>query len=56
VGPDAPLSTVHYPFSKTVWMAVDHAFLSRLDPNDRHEKRPRPATSRHRGGLADRDP
>lgn len=26
---------VYYPFSKTVWMAVDHAFLRRLDPNDR---------------------
>lgn len=23
---------VYYPFSKTVWMAVDRAFLQRLDP------------------------
>jgi hypothetical protein len=27
---------VFYPFSKTVWVAVDHAFLQRLD---RHEPR-----------------
>ncbi len=26
---------VDYPFSKTVWMAVDRAFLQRLDPNER---------------------
>jgi uncharacterized protein (DUF983 family) len=26
---------VNYPFSKTVWMAVDHAFLMRLDRNER---------------------
>lgn len=24
-----------YPFSKTVWMAVDRALLHRMDPNDR---------------------
>jgi uncharacterized protein (DUF983 family) len=27
---------LYYPFSKTVWMAVDRAFLSRLDPKDRY--------------------
>jgi uncharacterized protein (DUF983 family) len=26
---------VYYPFSKTVWVAVDRAFLMRLDPNER---------------------
>jgi uncharacterized protein (DUF983 family) len=26
---------VFYPFSKTVWIAVDRAFLQRLDPNER---------------------
>ena len=26
---------VYYPFSKTVWIAVDRAFLQRLDPNER---------------------
>jgi len=26
---------VYYPFSKTVWVAVDRAFLQRLDPNER---------------------
>ena len=25
---------VYYPFSKTVWVAVDRAFLQRLDPNE----------------------
>ena len=25
---------VYYPFSKTVWVAVDLAFLQRLDPNE----------------------
>ena len=25
---------VYYPFSKTVWVAVDRAFLHRLDPNE----------------------
>jgi uncharacterized protein (DUF983 family) len=25
---------VYYPFSKTVWVAVDHAFLQRLDRNE----------------------
>jgi uncharacterized protein (DUF983 family) len=24
-----------YPFSKTIWVAVDRAFLQRLDPNER---------------------
>ena len=27
---------VYYPFSKTVWVAVDHAFLQRLDRNEPH--------------------
>ena len=26
---------IYYPFSKTVWIAVDRAFLQRLDPNER---------------------
>ena len=26
---------VFYPFSKTIWVAVDRAFLMRLDPNER---------------------
>jgi uncharacterized protein (DUF983 family) len=26
---------IYYPFSKTVWVAVDRAFLQRLDPNER---------------------
>ena len=26
---------VWYPFSKTLWMAVDRAFLQRLDANER---------------------
>jgi uncharacterized protein (DUF983 family) len=26
---------VFYPFSKTLWVAVDRAFLQRLDPNER---------------------
>ena len=25
---------VYYPFSKTIWVAVDRAFLQRLDPNE----------------------
>ena len=25
---------VYYPFSKTVWVAVDLGFLQRLDPNE----------------------
>jgi hypothetical protein len=24
-----------YPFSKTIWMAIDRAVLQRLDPNER---------------------
>jgi len=50
---------LYYPFSKTVWLAVDHAFLSRLDPNDRNEQRSRPATPRRldaAGLVARRDP
>ncbi|MGZ6912449.1 MAG: DUF983 domain-containing protein [Acidimicrobiia bacterium] len=30
---------VFYPFSKTVWVAVDRAFLQRLDPNERFDER-----------------
>lgn len=30
---------VYYPFSKTVWIAVDRAFLQRLDPNERFDER-----------------
>ncbi len=30
---------VYYPFSKTVWVAVDRAFLQRLDPNERFDER-----------------
>ena len=26
---------VYYPFSKTVWVAVDRALLQHLDPNER---------------------
>ncbi|HZJ28090.1 MAG TPA: DUF983 domain-containing protein [Acidimicrobiia bacterium] len=26
---------VWYPFSKSIWMAVDRAYLQRLDPNER---------------------
>ncbi len=26
---------IYYPFSKTVWMAVDRSFLQRLDPHER---------------------
>ena len=30
---------VYYPFSKTVWVAVDRAFLQRLDPNEQFDER-----------------
>ncbi len=30
---------VYYPFSKTVWVAVDRAFLQRMDPNERFDER-----------------
>jgi uncharacterized protein (DUF983 family) len=30
---------VYYPFSKTVWMAVDRAILQHLDPNERLDQR-----------------
>ncbi|MFN8037007.1 MAG: DUF983 domain-containing protein [Acidimicrobiia bacterium] len=29
---------LYYPFSKTVWMAVDRAFLQRLDPDERVDR------------------
>lgn len=32
------LPVLYYPFSKTVWMAVDRAFLQRLDPNERTDE------------------
>jgi uncharacterized protein (DUF983 family) len=32
------LPILYYPFSKTVWMAVDRAFLQRLDPNERQDE------------------
>jgi uncharacterized protein (DUF983 family) len=30
---------LYYPFSKTMWVAVDRAFLQKLDPNERHDER-----------------
>lgn len=30
---------VYYPFSKTLWMAVDRAILQHLDPNERLDQR-----------------
>jgi uncharacterized protein (DUF983 family) len=33
------LPIVYYPFSKTVWVAVDRAFLQRLDPHEHHDER-----------------
>ena len=35
------LPILYYPFSKTVWMALDRAFLQRLDPNERPDGRTR---------------
>ena len=32
------LPIAYYPFSKTVWMAVDRALLQRLDPNERPDE------------------
>jgi uncharacterized protein (DUF983 family) len=29
---------VYYPFSKTVWVAVDRALLQHLDPNERRDE------------------
>jgi uncharacterized protein (DUF983 family) len=29
---------VYYPFSKTVWVAVDRGFLQSLDPNERYDE------------------
>jgi Protein of unknown function (DUF983) len=29
---------VYYPFSKTVWVAIDRAFLQRLDPNEHFDE------------------
>jgi len=31
---------VLYPFSKTIWMAVDRGYLQRLDPHERYDERP----------------
>ncbi len=36
----------YYPFSKTVWMAVDRALLQHLDPGERLDEQARSATSR----------
>src|SRR3954447_7025270 len=30
---------LYYPFSKTMWVAVDRALLQKLDPNERHDER-----------------
>ena len=30
---------VFFPFSKTLWVSVDRAFLQRLDPNERFDER-----------------
>ena len=30
---------VTYPFSKTIWVAIDRAFLQQLDPNERPDER-----------------
>jgi uncharacterized protein (DUF983 family) len=32
---------VAYPFSKTLWIAIDRAFLQRLDPNERPDEQVR---------------
>ena len=32
---------VAYPFSKTIWVAVDRAFLQRLDANEQHDEQTR---------------
>jgi hypothetical protein len=29
---------VYYPFSKTVWVAIDRGVLQRLDPNERYDE------------------
>jgi uncharacterized protein (DUF983 family) len=29
---------VTYPFSKTIWIAIDRAYLQRLDPNERPDE------------------
>ncbi|HEX5614926.1 MAG TPA: DUF983 domain-containing protein [Acidimicrobiia bacterium] len=31
---------VAYPFSKTIWVAIDRSFLQHLDPNERPDERP----------------
>ena len=33
--------TVAYPFSKTIWVAVDRALLQHMDPNERLDERHR---------------
>jgi hypothetical protein len=33
---------VFYPFSKTIWVAVDRAFLQKLDSNERPDEQYRP--------------
>ncbi len=32
------LPIVFYPYSKTIWMAIDRAILARLDPNERIDR------------------
>jgi uncharacterized protein (DUF983 family) len=32
---------IAYPFSKTIWVAVDRAFLQRLDANEQHDEQTR---------------
>jgi hypothetical protein len=32
---------VAYPFSKTLWVAIDRAYLQRLDPNERPDEQVR---------------
>jgi uncharacterized protein (DUF983 family) len=32
---------IAYPFSKTIWVAVDRAFLQRLDSNEQHDEQTR---------------
>jgi uncharacterized protein (DUF983 family) len=36
------LPIVGYPFSKTIWVAVDRAFLQRLDVNESRDEQVRP--------------
>lgn len=31
---------IYYPYSKTMWMAIDRAFLQRLDPREQRDEQP----------------